>query len=1006
MNVQQLDPRLLQNVKQYTYLGEYLKDVSRSVGVPVFYDTYELGYDLKKKKDINVLYPISKGVFVHVYMPPTGTVSGYRKYVVIEPPQPNPRLLELIDRRLAEILTEGDVTEDVEAKKSIMLDKFSKITRLVSERVDYKKMNGNGRIPIYVGELEYVRYYVIRDKVGLGVLEPFLSDPWLEDITCRGLGFIYVVHKIFGPLETNIEFKTKEELDTFLIRLTERIGKPVSHAKAIVDATLPDGSRLNIVFGEDVSLHGSNFTIRRFSKIPISVTQLIAWGTMDEYIAAYLWILLNHNMSGFICGETASGKTTTLNAISVFIPPTYKIITIEDTAEVQLPHPNWVRELTRDTGVKESSITMFDLLRAALRQRPNYIVVGEIRGQEAAIAFQAMQSVSWDTPILIKNSQSNEVKLLSIGSFVDKFYNEGEEGVPKYVNGYQTLSLDRFGRVRWAEIRYVLRHRASAIYEIMYEGKGILKATGSHSVFVLDQSSLEVRPKPVSKLRKGDLLVTFVNRHNSGIQLKNIDIHNVLGNHRVNVRLLNNCHTLVRGGKIPTRNSILDNDSLNSLEAYITKEYTLFKNSMAVLSIDRLKKGIAERIFNEAENLGLQLSIKGVENHIPIDIHNIFHTTTPLIGVKSSDGCTPSPPFDLLNHIAREFFRGYIADMGEKYIQKETALYTTKDRELAIWLTWLARLNGFESKMSFTYCEKYNSYHYNVCIRPIKSWSERIPLEPILKLLEESKLIAKLPSKLVHVIHHYRDRGRKYIKRKTVMRIIRFIEKNFRDELDEDVRTLLERLKLLLKSDLAFLKVLSVKRREYNGYVYDISVPETELFIGGDMPVALHNTGHPVLSTFHAANVQSLVQRLSGDPIRIPKTFMDNLNFAVFQNAVWVKGLMVRRITSVNEIVTYDPSSDSIIYFPVFIWDPIRDVFIFRGKGASHLLENKIAPMRGISRINMNRIYEELYIRAKFLRELLNKKVMNYFDVWRAIVKAYEIGVDRALEKLQKDTLL
>jgi flagellar protein FlaI len=191
---------------------------------------------------------------------------------------------------------------------------------------------------------------------------------------------------------SNTCFEDNDELNRFIIRISERIGKPVSRARPIVDAVLPDGSRVNIVYGEDVSLKGSNFTIRKFSKEPISVVQLIRWGTMSAEIASYLWMALREQMNVWICGETASGKTTTLNAIAAFIPPDHKIISIEDTAEVNLPHENWVRELTRDTGSPESSITMFDLLRAALRQRPNYIIVGEIRGREGNIAFQAKQT--------------------------------------------------------------------------------------------------------------------------------------------------------------------------------------------------------------------------------------------------------------------------------------------------------------------------------------------------------------------------------------------------------------------------------------------------------------------------------------------------------------------------------------------------------------------------------------------------------------------------------------
>jgi len=145
------------------------------------------------------------------------------------------------------------------------------------------------------------------------------------------------------------------------------------------------------VYGEDISRRGSNLTIRKFSKVPLSITQLIASGAMSAQMAAYLWMMLDEGMNVFVCGETASGKTTSLNAITAFIPPALKVITIEDTPELTVPHANWISEVTRDTG-GEGTVKLFDLLKAALRQRPNYILVGEIRDKEGNVAFQAMQT--------------------------------------------------------------------------------------------------------------------------------------------------------------------------------------------------------------------------------------------------------------------------------------------------------------------------------------------------------------------------------------------------------------------------------------------------------------------------------------------------------------------------------------------------------------------------------------------------------------------------------------
>ena len=514
--------------------------------------------ELKKARKFNIIYPVGGGVFIHAYTP-KDPFEAFNIYAIIEPTRPPQILLRVMDEALAFVITEDMRPKSAEEKKALLLELVDKIVVPVDEEPDYNEILAREefeRVPVKREMIDYLKYHLVRDKVGVGVLEPFLRDPYLEDITCNGVGPIYVVHKIFGNMKSTAGFKSEEELDDFIIRLGEKIGKPISHARPVVDATLPDGSRINIVFGKDVSLFGSNFTIRRVAKIPISVTQLINWGTFDERIAAYMWMMLREGMSVFICGETASGKTTSMNAIAAFIKPTAKIVTIEDTAEVVLPHPNWTRELTRDTGSPETSVTMFDLLRAALRQRPNYIIVGEIRGAEGNIAFQAMQ------------------------------------------------------------------------------------------------------------------------------------------------------------------------------------------------------------------------------------------------------------------------------------------------------------------------------------------------------------------------------------------------------------------------------------------------------------------TGHPVMATFHAADLTRLIQRLTNPPINVPKTSIDSLNIAWFQSAVYTKtGLLARRVIAINEIIGYDPATEGIAAIPVFTWDPSQDKFMFAGRGASYLLEEKIATMRGITKREIKVIYDELDLRAEYLRELVNRKIFDYHKVYKAIIMADRLGVEEALKKLRSGAL-
>lgn len=382
--------RVNEILKLNAHLNEYLEQwVSRGFNQPIFIE--KPTSEMSGEKIINVIYPIGDPLFVHVYS--TSEAYGYKKYIIIEPPRPKPEIYNLIELKLAEYISENDASENIEERSKILLKYLDKICTISNNKIDYSKISEKSKkIPLTQYDYELVKYYLIRDKVGVGFIEPFLKDPYLEDITCPGVGYMYVVHKIFGPLQTNIKFDSEEELSEFILKLSEQIGKPVSHAKPVIDATLPDGSRINIVYGKDISKKGSNFTIRKFSSVPVSITQLIKWGTLDARLAAYLWIMLNEGMSLFVCGETASGKTTTLNAIASFIKPTAKIISIEDTPEVTLPHGNWVSETTRDTRSEDTSVTMFDLLKAALRQRPNYIIVGEIRGREGNIAFQAIQT--------------------------------------------------------------------------------------------------------------------------------------------------------------------------------------------------------------------------------------------------------------------------------------------------------------------------------------------------------------------------------------------------------------------------------------------------------------------------------------------------------------------------------------------------------------------------------------------------------------------------------------
>ncbi len=287
----------------------------------------------------------------------------------------------------------GDTAVATEKKSKPKVKKkgglFSKFMGKGGSKVDLQSKWKLAKI-----DIEGIKYQLVKEKVGVGVLQPLINDHWIEDISCSGVGKMYIEHKVFSSMICSFGYKDDAELDEHVLRLSERMKKPVTFRQPVVDASLPDGSRINIVFGRDVSLTGSNYTIRKFAEDPISILNLIRWKSITSEAAAYLSLCLEDGMNMFVSGETASGKTTLMNALTCFIRPNAKIVSSEDTAEVQVPHPNWLREVVRKAkpGEGDSGVGMFDLLKAALRQRPEEIIIGEIRGEEGLIAFQAMQT--------------------------------------------------------------------------------------------------------------------------------------------------------------------------------------------------------------------------------------------------------------------------------------------------------------------------------------------------------------------------------------------------------------------------------------------------------------------------------------------------------------------------------------------------------------------------------------------------------------------------------------
>jgi flagellar protein FlaI len=235
-------------------------------------------------------------------------------------------------------------------------------------------------------------YYLLRDFRGYGKVDPLMHDPHIEDISCDGYDLpIFVYHDEYTDVRTNVSF-AGEELDNYVIRLAQRSGRHISVGDPVVGTTLPNGSRAELALGEEVTPRGSAFTLRKYAEDPFTPVDLIQYGTFSVEQMAYLWLAIENNKSLIFAGGTASGKTTSMNAVSMFIPPRAKVLTIEDTRELSLYHDNWLSSVTRERLDEGTDIDMYDLLRSALRHRPEFIIVGEVRGGEAVTLFQAMNT--------------------------------------------------------------------------------------------------------------------------------------------------------------------------------------------------------------------------------------------------------------------------------------------------------------------------------------------------------------------------------------------------------------------------------------------------------------------------------------------------------------------------------------------------------------------------------------------------------------------------------------
>lgn len=339
-------------------------------------------FDDKTKIDVRYMV-IAPYVSIHIYynVRTSEIIYDVEEPILKEKEKENLNRIEQAMREIVNLnILEGEKT------KENLTDYFNKTSQLIISELG---------LTVEEDSFKKIFYYLYRDFIGLNEIEPMMRDYFIEDIECNGMGEpIYIVHRVFRNIKTNIKFGDMDKLSNFVEKLAQKTGKYISYASPMLDGSLPDGSRVNATYTKDVSSKGPTFTIRKFTKTPWTPTQLIGLHELSPEMLAYFWILLQYQSNIMIVGGTSSGKTTLLNALAFFIPQENRIVSIEDTRELNLPKENWLPSVVR-TGVSGQGIgdvDMFSLLRGSFRQNPDYVIVGEVRGKEASVLFQGMAS--------------------------------------------------------------------------------------------------------------------------------------------------------------------------------------------------------------------------------------------------------------------------------------------------------------------------------------------------------------------------------------------------------------------------------------------------------------------------------------------------------------------------------------------------------------------------------------------------------------------------------------
>jgi len=841
-----------------------------------------------------------------------------------------------------------------------------------------------------------IGYYIERNIVGYGPIDPLMRDPNIEDISCVGPGIpVYVWHRKYEYIPTTVVFKTSQELDEFVVKLAHLAGKHISVAYPILDAILPGGHRIAATFQKEISTKGSTFTIRKFREDPITIVDLINYGTISPEIAAYFWLAMDYKMTTLILGVTGAGKTSTLNALANLLRPTYKIVTIEDTPELRLPQENWVQLTARPTYLFSgaSEIKLFDLVKVSLRYRPDVIVVGEVRGEEAYVLFQAI--ATGHSGLCLPGDQ---LVPAIIDGRLDLY--EMEDIVRGVIlNRYRDVRVLAYvdGRPEWVNISRVVIKNGSNRFIRIYVADGVVHEVHEEHPIVVYVDG-ELKTKKAKELKEGDSLVSIaeVSPPSSRKLITAINVLDMLKEHRENlyVRLppLKN-HISLTSAQLA---------SLLGVSISSTKKWIYGKSSIPVKHVERLieQKLIQEEALHEAfikygryERDGVRVAIPlnfdlgyvlgsflaggsiRVDNHgVPSDVLFYVGKNSELVRKLTEKLSTIVSPRLVKVRVSRG---RYIVDVRSKIfalLMSSLLNWRASDHHLSVPLN-LALQSPEEFRrgivVGFWHVKGWIGNGENRQFKVQVSIVDRKLAESLSCLLRSLGVLATVTLRVNGGGH-----GKKELAR-YVIKITGCLDKRkFTEIFDGQVPVATDRM-VRSANGLVIHKVRKVEVVVKDSLLYDIEVPGSHIYAISGGFIVTHNT------TLHAEDINAAVKRLTSEPMKIPESYIPLVNMALVIKRVTKLDELgrprpVRRITNVWEIEDYGK------YREIATWDPARDRF--RANLRESLIVERIAEMRGLS---VDEIVSDIIKRRAILEYLTATGKRSYREIATYVYNYY-----------------